>query len=125
VKGFVLSGGPNSVYEAGAPTLNKEILSLNLPILGICYGMQLLAHPFGWNVVSHDQKEYGLTTDIHIHHQNPLTQDLPDDFKVFMSHGDQVKKLPKDFISLSSSSSTDHVMMMHETKPHLWYPVSP
>ncbi len=115
-KGFILSGGPNSVYEAGAPKLSEVVLNMHIPILGICYGMQLLAHHLGGTVESHDKKEYGLT-DIEITRDNPLTKDLPKHFNVFMSHGDQVKTLPKDFISLASSSSTDHVMMMHETLP--------
>jgi GMP synthase (glutamine-hydrolysing) len=115
-KGLILSGGPNSVYEKGAPTLSMDVLDLNIPILGICYGMQLLAHQLGGKVESHDKKEYGLT-DIMLIQDNPLTQGLPNHFKVFMSHGDQVKVLPKDFISLASSSSTAHVMMMHQTKP--------
>ncbi len=115
-KGFVLSGGPNSVYEKNAPQLHEKVLEMNLPVLGICYGMQLLAHHFGGLVESHEKKEYG-TTEIQIHEDNPLTHGLPNDLKVFMSHGDQVKKLPKAFKSLASSASTEHVMMMHETKP--------
>lgn len=115
-KGIVLSGGPNSVYERDAPKLHPKVLSLDVPILGICYGMQLLAHHLGGKVESHEKKEYG-TTHIHIHQENPLTFELPIDFKVFMSHGDQVKKLPQGFLSLASSSSTTHVMMMHESKP--------
>lgn len=116
VKGFVLSGGPNSVYEEGAPQLHEKILSLHLPVLGICYGMQLIAHALGGKVESHEKKEYGLTY-IHIHHHSVLTKELPFDLKVFMSHGDQVKVLPNHFISLASSSSTQHVMIMHESLP--------
>lgn len=115
-KGFILSGGPNSVYEAHAPKLHEKVLSLQIPVLGICYGMQLIAHHLGGKVLGHEKKEYGLT-DITIHQDNPLTKDLPKDLKVFMSHGDQVKELPASFISLASSVSTPHVMMMHQELP--------
>ena len=116
VKGIILSGGPNSVYDLDAPTLNTQLLDLNIPILGICYGMQLIAYTLGGRVLAHHKKEYGLT-HIKINRDNQLTDGLEDAFDVWMSHGDHVSTLPKGFISLASSNSTPHVIMMHETKP--------
>jgi len=114
--GIILSGGPNSVYDQNAPTLPQGLLASELPMLGICYGMQLLAHHHGGLVEGSHKKEYGLT-EMRIEHMNPLTQGLPDLFNVWMSHGDQVTKLPRDFIGLAASETTPYAMMMHQDKP--------
>ncbi len=116
VTGFILSGGPNSVYDIGAPILDPRILDLNLPILGICYGMQLIAHTLGGKVESHELREYGLT-EMKVIKDNLLTHHLPNQFNTWMSHGDMVMKLPMHFINLASSKTTSIAMMMHETKP--------
>jgi GMP synthase (glutamine-hydrolysing) len=113
VKGVILSGGPNSVYDLGAPKLNDEILKLGVPILGICYGMQLLAYHFGGVVIAHDKKEYGLTS-IEIFKDNLLTDQLVNYMDVWMSHGDLISELPDNFISLAKSKTTPHVMMMDQ-----------
>ncbi|HAX03307.1 MAG: glutamine-hydrolyzing GMP synthase [Tenericutes bacterium GWC2_34_14] len=115
VMGIILSGGPNSVYDEGAPTLSLNIFDLDIPILGICYGMQLISHMLGGVVTAHDKKEYGLT-EIIVNQESRLTDGLPKSFSVWMSHGDQVTKLPKDFVSLASSKTTEHAMMMHRDK---------
>lgn len=115
VDGIILSGGPNSVYDQDAPKLDLNLLNLNLPILGICYGMQLLAHVLKGQVSPSKIREYGLT-EMHITQPNPLTKDLPDTFSVWMSHGDQVTELPEGFIKLASSETTPFAMMMHEQK---------
>lgn len=115
VVGFILSGGPNSVYDQDAPSLDPRLLSSGLPILGICYGMQLLAYTLGGEVKGHNKREYGLT-EMTIKHVNPLTRDLPSSFSVWMSHGDQVTKLPKGFSCIASSKTTPHAMMMHQEK---------
>lgn len=116
VKGVILSGGPNSVYDENAPKLETKLLDLKIPILGICYGMQLLVHTLGGVVESNDLREYG-NTELNITKDNPLTKGLAFSFNVWMSHGDVVKTLPKGFISVASSKTTDHAMMMHETQP--------
>ncbi|HBY65973.1 MAG TPA: GMP synthase (glutamine-hydrolyzing) [Acholeplasmataceae bacterium] len=116
IKGIVLSGGPNSVYDDGAPTLDQRLLELKIPILGICYGMQLIAHTLGGKVVGHQKKEYGLT-HIRVNHDNHLTDGLDQAFDVWMSHGDLVHTLPKGFISLASSQTTPNAMMMHVSLP--------
>ncbi len=113
VIGFILSGGPNSVYDIGAPKLDHRILESKKPILGICYGMQLLAVTLGGNVEGSSEKEYGLTK-IQIKKESPMTRNLPKTFDVWMSHGDQVIELPDEFISLASSKTTKHVIIMHQ-----------
>lgn len=97
IKGFVLSGGPASVYEHNAPTLPSFVIDLRVPILGICYGMQLIAHSLGGDVEASNQREYGHA----VLHQNTsehaLFNNLPQSFPVWMSHGDHVLKLPMGF----------------------------
>lgn len=112
ILGFILSGGPNSVYEKDAPQLPRGLLDVGLPILGICYGMQLLAHHLGGKVEGSHRKEYGLT-EMKIQTKNPLTQGLPHLFNVWMSHGDQVTELPEGFIGIGSSETTPFAMMMN------------
>jgi GMP synthase (glutamine-hydrolysing) len=115
VKGIILSGGPHSVFEKDAPTITKEIYDLNIPILGICYGMQLIAHQFGGQIKTHDQHEFG-KADMHITYNVPLTKTLSKVQTVWMSHKDQVIKLPKDFIQVAKTKSTKYVMMSHANK---------
>ncbi|MCR3906905.1 MAG: glutamine-hydrolyzing GMP synthase [Tenericutes bacterium] len=116
VKGIILSGGPNSVYDENAPKLDTKILDLKIPILGICYGMQLLVHTLGGKVEPNDLREYGLTK-LNVNQENPLTKGIEYAFNVWMSHGDVVKDLPDNFVSIASSKITPHAMMMHQSKP--------
>lgn len=118
IKGIILSGGPASVYEEGAPTLDAKLFSLGIPVLGICYGMQLMSHLLGGTVEHKEQKEFGLA-NIQINLDNPLTKDLPESFSVWMSHGDAVTKLPKGFVSTAFSESTPYTIIKHEEK-HLY-----
>jgi GMP synthase (glutamine-hydrolysing) len=115
LKGIILSGGPHSVFEDEAPKLGFDLLNVSIPVLGICYGMQLISYTLGGIVLTHDKKEHGLT-NIDILYENPLTKDLPSHFDVWMSHGDQVKVLPKDFIGIAKSFHTPYAMMMHSRK---------
>src|SRR5512134_1424381 len=89
-KGFILSGGPRSVYEEGAPYIQKFIFNTGLPILGICYGMQALTHALGGQVDSSAKREYGPAVI------EPLiaTSLLSNLSQVWMSHGDRITKLP-------------------------------
>lgn len=128
LKGIILSGGPSSVYERNAPTINKEIFSLGIPILGICYGLQLSSHLLGGKVVS-GKKEYGPASltlkseyqstklETNPNAQNPkrfgfrisdfdIANGLSKTFVVWMSHGDEVIRLPKGFEVIGS---TEHV----------------
>jgi len=102
-KGFILSGGPSSVYAEGAPTLPGYIIESGLPILGICYGMQLLTYTLGGKVSSSTEREYG-SAIIEILIPNPL---LPDpSFPAWMSHGDRITEMPEGFIALAKSSNS-------------------
>src|SRR2546430_4449739 len=102
-KGLILSGGPSSVYEAGAPRCDPKIFDLGLPILGICYGMQLGAHVLGGEVKPAKAREYG-RAKLHVNKSDdPFLKGMPQDTTVWMSHGDQVHDLPKDFIPLATT----------------------
>lgn len=117
IAGIVLSGGPNSVYEDSAFYIDPKIFELDLPILGVCYGMQLMAYQNGGKVESHSKREYGLAP-LDVLKANPLTHDLPASFNVWMSHGDQVTQVPEDFEVYASSENTAIVMMGNEKKKH-------
>ena len=109
-RGIILSGGPASVYADGAPQLPAWVLQSNLPILGICYGMQLLAHGLDGKVAPADHKEYG-PARIHRNGEHPLFRDLPEDIDVWMSHGDRIDELPTGFELLASSDNSPHAAM--------------
>ena len=105
-KGIILSGGPNSVYDPGAPTLPGYVLASGLPVLGICYGMQLLSHALGGRVASGAAHEYGparLTID---EPDNPLFGGWDSAAQVWMSHGDRVEALPPGFHPVAHSGNS-------------------
>jgi GMP synthase (glutamine-hydrolysing) len=108
-KGVVLSGGPYSVYEADAPHVDPAVFELNVPILGICYGLQEIAWHFGKNVLAGEKREYGhaalkIERDTgKEHHINRLFQGIKDNISVWMSHGDKLSRLPNDFRSIAST----------------------
>ncbi|MCU1509337.1 MAG: guaA [Glaciihabitans sp.] len=104
--GIVLSGGPSSVYEAGSPTLDPGILNLGVPVLGICYGFQVMAQQLGGEVANTGLREYG-STAVHLASgSSTLLGDQPADQTTWMSHGDSVSKAPEGFEVLASSAST-------------------
>lgn len=105
-KGIILSGGPNSVYDVGAPTLPAYILELGVPVLGICYGMQLLQHRLGGRVGKSARREYGGATVTVDMQDNPLFANLPDQLDVWMSHGDKVEALAPNFVPLAHTSNS-------------------
>ncbi len=102
VRGIILSGGPSSVYSVRAPKFNPEIFKKNIPILGICYGHQLIAHYLGGRVIPIPTKEYG-KTELYIKDKKDLFKDLNDKEIVWMSHGDSIEKIPPGFKILSST----------------------
>ena len=108
-KGFILSGGPNSVYDPGAPLLPDYVLESGLPVLGICYGMQLLSHRLGGRVAGSSRHEYGRATLVVDEPDDPLFAGWAGDgghAPVWMSHGDKVEELPPGFRPLAHSGSS-------------------
>ncbi len=107
-KGIILSGSPGSVYEQQSAKLKKQILTYckenSVPILGICYGLQLIGQFFGGKVKSNQKKEYGKRV-IQILNQDGLLHGLDEIEVVWMSHGDQITELPPDFVTIASSES--------------------
>ncbi|MBQ9153824.1 MAG: glutamine-hydrolyzing GMP synthase [Solobacterium sp.] len=104
VKGIIFSGGPNSVYEQGAPKCDPAIFACGLPVLGICYGMQMSHEMLGGKVRSSEKKEYG-RAEITVKADSPLFAGLPEKQTVWMSHGDQVAELAEGFHALASSET--------------------
>ncbi len=96
LKGIILSGGPASVYAESAPKIDADIFDLGIPILGICYGMQLISHVLGGKVMKVDKREYGLSKLL-IKDFSDLLWNLRSTLDVWMSHGDQVTRLPQGF----------------------------
>jgi GMP synthase (glutamine-hydrolysing) len=106
-KGFILSGGPKSVYEKNAPFIQQFIFDSGLPILGICYGMQALTHALGGKVNPSSEREYGFA-EISSLVSSSLVSNLS---TVWMSHGDKVTELPQGFISLAKSGNSPYAAM--------------
>ena len=101
----VLSGGPQSVYDPAAPRPHPSLWSWDLPVLGICYGMQWMAHDLGGRVEKSPAQEYG-PAELHILEANELFANLPQHFRVWMSHGDRVEALPPGFEVLAATEDT-------------------
>ncbi|HEV7529392.1 MAG TPA: glutamine-hydrolyzing GMP synthase [Solirubrobacteraceae bacterium] len=104
-RGIVLSGGPASVYADGAPRLDRELLELGVPVMGICYGMQLLVHELGGRVEQAEVGEFG-RSDLHVSEPGVLLRDMPAEQTCWMSHRDTVFEPPPGFTALASSSSS-------------------
>lgn len=102
--GVIFSGGPNSVYDENAFHIDEKIFDMGLPILGICYGMQLMTHSLGGKVESADHREYG-KAEIKVLEDNALFGELPKEQVVWMSHGDLVTKTPEGFTTIATSAS--------------------
>jgi GMP synthase (glutamine-hydrolysing) len=123
-KGVILSGGPYSVYSDDAPHVDPAVFDLNVPILGICYGLQEIAWHFGKNVLAGEKREYGhayLKVDRHGDgeaggHVDKLFAGLEDDMEVWMSHADKLSHLPDDFITVATTTNAPFAGMAHKTK---------
>ena len=107
-KGIILSGGPQSIYANDAPYIQEYILKTKLPVLGICYGMQALAHQSGGKVSQSDEHEYG-QTQLSVPAENPLLR--LGEQKVWMSHGDHVASLPEGYVGIARTSNTPFAAM--------------
>jgi len=105
-KGFILSGGPASVYEAGAPLAPDYVFNHGLPVLGICYGMQLMAHQLGGKVAPGSKREYGPAVLQRATDAGPVLQSLPNTSQVWMSHGDRIDELPPGFRALAHTDNS-------------------
>jgi len=124
VKGLILSGGPLSVYEKNAPKCDPKILNLNIPVLGLCYGHQLIAYICGGNVKPSKKKEFGLTYAI-IDKPLGVLKGLAKREKVWMSHSDTVSALPKEFEVLAHTENSPVAAFKHKEKPIYglqWHP---
>ncbi len=110
--GIIFSGGPNSVYDQGAPTTDSQILELNIPIFGICYGWQLMAQIMGGKV-ENTAKEYGPETLTYQKNIFNLPEESP---QVFMSHGDTVTQCPQGFVVVASTKSVENAAVINNKK---------
>ena len=115
VRGLILSGGPASVYDENALDCDRKIFDLDVPILGICYGMQLGCKILGAKIIAAKTREYG-RTKLTILDNTDLFANLPDSITAWASHGDQVGRLHDDFIALAATENCPYAAVKHKTK---------
>ena len=104
-KGIILTGGPSSVYEENAATCSEELFKMGIPVLGLCYGAQLMSHVLGGKVEKAEHREYGKTETV-FNTSSELFEGIPEKSIVWMSHFDYISKLPEGFISIAHTAST-------------------
>lgn len=114
-KGIILSGGPSSVYDKDAPTIDKELFNIGLPVLGICYGMQLMTHLLGGTVAKAQHREYG-RADVTIDDNTDLFKGLSKSETVWMSHGDRIEKFPEGFRPMAHTDNSPVAAMKNEDR---------
>jgi GMP synthase (glutamine-hydrolysing) len=118
--GIILSGGPASVYADGAPHCDPRLFELGIPVLGICYGMQLMCQALGGRVQSHAAREFGraqLVISVANRQSDGLFAGVPQQTEVWMSHGDQVDDVSNEFMSLARTETCYHAAVRHRTRP--------
>jgi len=115
--GIILSGGPSSVSDPHAPMISPEIYAMGIPILGICYGMQLTAHLLGGQVEKSLHREYGKAFLDLVKKDSPLFQGVRDNSVIWMSHGDSVLRIPEGFETIARSQDGALTAIQHQTKP--------
>ncbi|GAB4184897.1 MAG: glutamine-hydrolyzing GMP synthase [Calditrichia bacterium] len=116
VKAIIFSGGPSSVYASDAPLIDKEWLELGLPVLGICYGLQLIAYLEGGEVKKAARREYG-RAQLQIQQDDELFYGIDDKSIVWMSHGDHILKKPDNYSVLANTENSHVAVMKHTSKP--------
>jgi GMP synthase (glutamine-hydrolysing) len=124
VKGIILSGGPSSIYARGAPRCDKKILELGIPVLGICYGHQLIAHYLGGRVKRAKRMEYGMT-EVTVDRHGKILKGHGRRERVWTSHGDLVLSLPDNFEVLAHTENCPIAAFRHKVKPIYgiqWHP---
>ncbi len=109
-KGLILSGGPSSVYDMGAPLPDMEVFKLGVPVLGICYGMQLMAHSLGGKVAGALKREYG-RAELKVDDDTDLLWGLSANARVWMSHGDRIEALPAGFSAIGHTDNSPVAVM--------------
>ncbi len=114
--GLILSGGPSSVYAPDAPLPDPAIFKLGIPVLGICYGLQLLAHFLGGRVEPGQRREYGKGTLRVKDSFCPLFANLPETLQVWNSHGDKLTRMPKNFKSVAVTENSEYAALEHHAK---------
>ena len=126
IKGIILSGGPSSVTKKKYPKISQKIFEKDIPVLGICYGLQLIAKIFGGKIKSQSSKrEFGKVEMI-----QKKTSELTKNFfknkksNVWMSHQDAVVKIPKNFVNIASTKNSKYTIIQHKKKKNIWNSIS-
>jgi GMP synthase (glutamine-hydrolysing) len=114
-KGIILSGGPSSIYDKDAPIPDLKIFELGIPVLGICYGMQLMAHRLGGKVAKALKREYG-KADLLIDKEADIFSGIPKETIVWMSHGDRIQRYPSHFVSIAHTGNSPIAAMANREK---------
>ena len=115
LKGIILSGSPFSVNDPRAPLISREIYDSGVPLLGICYGLQLTTHLLGGKVEASSKKEYG-RAELFVKEDSPLFKNIPEESTVWMSHGDKVLQLPDDFKAIATTGNSPFAAIQHQEK---------
>ncbi len=113
--GIILSGGPSSVFDENAPTINIELFNLGIPVLGICYGMQLITHLLGGKITKAEKREYGKAI-LKIDDFSDIFNEIPDETVVWMSHADKIIEMPHGFIRLAHTENSSYAAIADRNK---------